>query len=239
MKINFSAQVRFGNFSDESKIRGIYDGFIQPDKKIINVDRFEKSPNILNLALNLLEQIEFATEDIKRVKRYGARPVFRSGKEAVEFAKVHQIPIIFGKVAQPDVHAQWDNSQKTIVINEMYKNTQNPADLYAISSAILHELSHAKDDDGISSIQEEIDCLAMNAMAFNVYQKRNPELFKGANSPIIKDGVALYTRLFMGDNKAALEERVRMKYGNLPAGSPNHEPQKLALEIAKKVDDLA
>lgn len=233
MQINSVYPVHFGNSFDEAKARSVFNGFLPANKPIISVDTFEKKNDVLNAALEKLSEIEFAEDDIKKVNRFGANPMFSSGKEALEFAKKENIPIVFGEVDQPDIHAQWINDKRTIVINEAYRDNKEPAIVYAISSAILHELGHAKDGDGISSIQEEIDCLSMNALAFSEFKKKNPEIFKNSNLPIIKDGVELYTNLFMGNDKKALEDRIRLKYGTLPVGSPNHKPQRFAHKVAE------
>ena len=233
MKIDFSAQIKFGSGFDETAIRSVYGKFIPANKDILPADSFEKNTDTLDLALEKLSELNFSKDDIKKIQRYGARPIFKSGREALDFARTNKIPIVFGEVEQPDIHAQWVNDRHVIVINSKYKDNKEPAIVYAISAAIMHELAHAKDGDGISSIQEEIDCLAMNALAFNEYKKKNPQLFKDINLPIIKDGVELYANLFMGNNPKALEERVKSKYGNLPVGSPNHEPKKFAMKIAE------
>jgi len=143
----------------------------------------------------------------------------------------NDIEVVFDKVDTDDIHAQWINSQNKIVINEKYRNTRSMAEIYAISAALFHEISHAKDKDSISSIQEEIDCLAMNALAFNVFLNKHPKIFNGNSSPIIKDGVALYTNLFLGDDKQALMKRIKLKYGDLKLESPNHKASEFAKEI--------
>ena len=232
MKVNLFAQLHFGNAFDEAKIKSVYGNFIPSNRAVVLPDSFERNDNVLNEALEKLSTLRFSPKDIKKVKRYGANPVFMSGQEALEFAKSNKIPIVFGKVDLPDIHAQWVNDKHTIVINDAYRMNKEPAVVYAISAAILHELAHAKDGDGISSIQEEIDCLSMNALAFNEYKKQNPKMFENVDLPILKDGVELYTDLFMGNNSKALEERIRLKYGNLQIGSPKHEPQKFALKVA-------
>ncbi len=231
MRINSVYPVYFGSSFDMVQARSVFKGFL-PENANVQADSFEKKQDILNTALEKLSEIEFLKEDIEKVNRFGAKPMFSSGKEALDFAKKENIPIVFGEVDQPDIHAQWINDKRTIVINEAYKNNNEPAIIYAISSAILHELGHAKDGDGVSSIQEEIDCLAMNALAFNEFKKKNTELFKNSDLHIIKDGVELYTNLFMGNDKKALEERIRLKYGTLPVGSPNHKPKRFAHKVA-------
>ncbi|MCR4881908.1 MAG: hypothetical protein K6A44_08170 [bacterium] len=231
MKVNFYPYMNFGSL-DEVKAKTVYGNFIPQNRSVVLPDSFERSEDVLIEALDKLSGLRFSADDIKKVRRYGANPVFASGQEALNFAKTNKIPIIFGKVDQPDIHAQWINDKHTIVINDAYRTNNNPAVTYAISAAILHELAHAKDGDGISSIQEEIDCLSMNALAFNEYRKQNPKLFDNVSLPILKDGVELYTDLFMGNNEKALIERIRLKYGSLQAGSPNHEPQKFAMKVA-------
>lgn len=235
MQINSVSAANFGNFYNETRVRNIFNEFIPQNRHVLGSDSFEKHDIVLDTALEKLKELEFSKEDINKVRRFGAKPMFLSGKEALDFAKKEKIPIVFGEVDQPDIHAQWINDKRTIVINEAYRNNKEPAIVYAISSAILHELGHAKDGDGVSSIQEEIDCLSMNALAFNEFKKKNSELFKKTDLPIIKDGVELYTNLFMGNDKKALEERIRLKYGTLPVGSPNHKPKRFAHKVAEFV----
>ena len=235
MQINSVSLTNFGNFYKETKIKNIFNSFIHPKNLEVSSDNFVKQSDVLNTALEKLGELEFSKEDIKKVRRFGANPMFLNGKDALDFAKKENIPIVFGEVDQPDIHAQWINDKRMIVINEAYRDNKETAVIYAISSAILHELGHAKDGDGVSSIQEEIDCLSMNALAFNEFKKKNPEIFNKSDLPIIKDGVELYTNLFMGNDKKALEERIRLKYGTLPVGSPNHKPKRFAHKVAEFV----
>ena len=71
-------------------------------------------------------------------------------------------------------------------------------------------------------MQEEINCLGMNALAFNEFRKQRPDLFKNQNAPIIEDGVELYANLFFGNDEKALVERIRLKYGYLPSANSKH-----------------
>ena len=173
MKINCYSQVKFCHSYSNARMKSVYAGFFPQDKKIQSGDLHDKNNDTINLALEKLSELNFSKSDIEKVARYGAVPVFKNGKEAIEFAKANSIPIIFGKVDQPDIHAQWVNDKNTIIINESYRFTKSPEIIYAISAAILHELGHAKDADGISSIQEEIDCLSLNALAFNEFNTLN------------------------------------------------------------------
>lgn len=224
MKVNFCAQTKqtATTVPNELAVRNLYKNFISINKPIYDKDVYIKDFSTLNFALNKLSEVSFSKDDIKKIKRYGAKPIFKNGKEALKFAKDNNILITFEKVSSPDIHAQWINIENKIIINDRYKNTRNLAEIYAISAAIIHELAHAKDKDDISSIQEEINCLAMNALAFNAFRNENPDLFKGQNSPIIEDGVELYSNLFLGDNKEALIQRIKLKYGDLATTSENH-----------------
>ena len=92
-------------------------------------------------------------------------------------------------------------------------------------------MAHATDDDSISSIQEEIDCLAMNSLAYKAFSKKYKNVFCGGKSKIIKDGVELYANLFFFDNKNNLIKRISEKYGNLALSSPFHPQSKLSKEV--------
>ena len=229
MKIFFDSKISKLSYSSNPNI--LYKGFL-PVKNNLPADMYISSKsNSLNMALNYLENLEFLPEDVTKLNKLGIPLIFKNGKEAVDFAKNNNIPVIYDKVDAEDIHAQWINNRHVIVINDRYKNTKNPAEIYAISAALIHELAHAKDNDSISSVQEETECLAMNALAFNVFKRNNPALFDKNNSPIIDDGVGLYTNLFLGSDKHALIERIRKKYGNLSLESPNHVASELAKEI--------
>lgn len=224
VKVNFCAEPKttLPTFVDETKARVLYKNFIPENKTIYNPNVFVKEFDSLKYALNCLSQLTFDKKDLEKIKKYGATPIFANGAQALKLAKDNDIKIKFEKVNRDDIHAQWVNAENKIIINDRYKNTKNLAELYAISAAILHELSHAKDKDDTSSIQEELNCLAMNAIAFNNFRNLNPELFKGQNSPIIEDGVELYTNLFFGNDENALAQRIKLKYGDLPPTSPQH-----------------
>lgn len=191
-----------------------------------------KDENLLK-AVNQLNYIKFDKDDVKHVQSMGAILPFKSGKEAVEYIKGAHIGIKYDKLSSENIHAQYDSDSDCIKINEIYKNTQNPAEILAISEAILHEAGHAKDGDGGSSLQEEIDCLAMNAVAHRAIVKNSPNAFSTSNSLIVKDGVCIYGDLFFGadDNKSALVERIKMKYRHLPVGDFKHPPSALAYKV--------
>lgn len=215
----------------EPKARNVYSPFLSASKPIHNPDVFIRNIDSLEVALDHLRTLKFDADDLKKVQRYGVIPSFKDGAEAVNFAKDNNISMVFGPVFFHDVHAQWLNKTKTIVINDRYQDTRDVADIYAISAALLHELTHAKDGDGESSIQEEINCLGMNALAFSAFRRKNPRIFVDAQSPIIKDGVELYSNLFMGDDESALINRIRLKYGNLPLESGGHKASAFARKI--------
>jgi len=222
---------KLSNISYNANQNLLYKDFL-PVKTELPMDLYiSNNCNPLDLALKYLSDLEFLPDDVEKVKKLGIRQIFKSGKEAVRFAHENNIPIIFDKVDAEDIHAQWLNNRHVIVINDRYKNTKNPAEVYAISAALIHELAHAKDNDSISSVQEELDCLAMNALAFNVFNKKNPALFAKNNAPIINDGVALYTKLFLNGDRKALVDRIKLKYGDLSLESPNHSASAFAKEI--------
>lgn len=184
-------------------------------------------------AVNELSSLNFDSQDIAQVKSLGAIPPFESGKDAVDFINNSNTRIKFSPLASPNVHAQYDYENNFIKINEIYKNTQNKAELLAIAEAILHEAGHAKDKDGGNSVQEEIDCLSMNAISHRAFMKKYLNIFSDCESLIIKDGVCVYADLFFdSDNaKSRLVERMQKKYSFLPAGDFVHPPSNLAMEV--------
>ena len=224
MKISFCSSAKYpkSNIANEAMVREVFKDFINPNKPVHNHDVYVKGFDSLKQALDFLAELSFSQKDIDTVKRYGVAPVFKSGAEALLLAQKNNIKIVYDKVSNPDVHAQWVNSDNKVIINDRYKNTKNLAEIYAISAAIFHELSHAKDGDDTTSIQEEINCLGMNALAFNVFRNKRPDLFKNQNAPIIEDGVELYTNLFFGNDENALVKRIKLKYGYLPISNSKH-----------------
>lgn len=191
---------------------------------------------VIKEAINKLYEVRFLPGDLEYLNKLGVNTIFYSGEEAVKIIPEKGLRVEFGEVSSPKIHAQWQKENNLIVINEKYKDTKDPAVILAISEAIAHELGHAKDGDNISSIQEEIDCLALNTLANRYHQYRYPNVFNtGSNADIINDGVGLYTKLFFDPDpkKQALVARVIEKYATLPLESPNH-PVPLAAKIANK-----
>ncbi len=197
-------------------------------KNAIQID----NPSILK-SLEYLKQIKFNPDDIKTVQKMGVILPFMSGEDSFNFIKNENIIIKFEKLSLPNTHAQYDFENNVIKINELYKNTQNPAEILAISEAIFHETGHAKDKDGQNSIQEEIDCLALNALAHRSFLTKYSDIFKDSNTLIVQDGVKIYEQLFFDfdPQKNKLVERLKEKYGFLPAGDFNHPPRELAFRV--------
>lgn len=191
-----------------------------------------KNKNLLD-ATNKLSQIKFDKDDVKHVQSMGVVLPFQSGLDAVNYIKERHIGIRFETLSSPNIHAQYDYDSNSILINDLYKNANNPAMIFAIAESILHEAGHAKDQDGISTVQEEIDCLAMNALAHRFLCKNNPSVFERENSLIVKDGVRVYADLFFDNNlsKIALINRVSQKYGHLQVGDFKHSPTELAFSV--------
>jgi len=191
-----------------------------------------KDNNLLN-AINHLENLKFDESDVKQVQSMSVVLPFLSGQEAVKFIKDSNIRVKFAQLSSPSTHAQYDFDSNYILINNLYKDSKNPAEILAISEAILHEAGHAKDQDGASTVQEEIDCLALNALSHRVLSKKHPHIFENQASPIIKEGVCVYADLFFDSDpsKAKLIQRLKLKYGHLPAGDFKHPPSGLAFRV--------
>jgi len=191
-----------------------------------------KDENI-HKAVNNLNYLKFDKKDIKTIEKLGVILPFSSGAEALKFIKSSNIRIKFDTFESNDIHARYDFDNNCIKINEIYKNTKNPAEILAISEAILHEAGHAKDLDGDSSIQEELDCLALNALSHRAFKKQFPDVKFDEDSLIVKDGVCVYADLFFDEDstKSNLINRLKNKYGTLPTGDFIHPPSNLAFKI--------
>lgn len=188
---------------------------------------------VINKSFDELESLKFSDNDIKYIQAMGIILPFKSGHDVLNFIKTSNTRIKFDTLSSPHIHAQYDYETNFIKINEIYKNTQNPAEILAIASAIIHEAGHAKDKDGDSSIQEELDCLALNAISHRAFVRKYPNVFQSSDALIIKDGTSLYAELFFDkdSSKNALIKRVKQKYGFLPVGSFTHPPSTLAFKI--------
>lgn len=208
-------------------------------KKTDAADAVQKMPwvkdKLLRDALAELKELKFDPNDIKYLKNMGVNVPYKSGKEAVDFIAKNNIRIIFDKPSEKGVHAQYDFSRNIITINERYKKSQDFSIMLAIGEALLHEAGHAKDFDGESSIQEELDFLGMNAVAHRAFLIKYGNLFSDSNAPIINDGVSVYAKLFFEPDpeKQSLIKRLREKYGDLPTGDRMHPPGKIAREIKR------
>lgn len=187
--------------------------------------------NVLDTALEELKNVEFNADDFAYIKKLGSRPPFNSGKEAYDFIKKSNLNIKFAKLSSNDIHAQWDNDTKSIRINEIYKNTKNKAVVLAIAEAIMHEAGHAKDMDGDSSIQEELNCLALNALAHRTLDKKYPDVYTTSDENIVKKGVILYADIYFDPNLSRLVKKIKKSYLHLPAGDVLHPANNLALAI--------
>lgn len=191
-----------------------------------------KDQNLLQ-AVNYLSSLEFDKNDIKYVQSMGVVLPFLKGKDAVNFIIKNRVGVKFAQLPSEKIHAQYDYDDNCIKINDKYKDTQNLAEILAISEAILHEAGHAKDQDDETTIQEEIDCLSMNALSHRILDKKHHDIFTASDSPIIKDGVCIYSKLFFDEDplKLALVRRLGIKYGDLPAGDLRHSPSAIAIRV--------
>lgn len=191
-----------------------------------------KDANI-SKAIEQLKTLKFEDSDVKHLQSLGAVIPFASGEAAVRFINNSNTRIKFEALPSPEIHAMYDFDENCIKINEVYRNTQNQAEILAIAEAILHEAGHAKDNDGITTVQEEINCLSMNALSHRVFNKQYPDVFATTNSLIVKDGVCVYADLFFDNDplKSRLTERLKKKYGDLQAGDLTHPPSDLAFKV--------
>lgn len=194
-----------------------------------------KDANLLQSVRNL-NGLEFDKNEVHYIQSLGIVLPFLKGNDAINFIKKNRIGVEFAPLSSDNIHAQYDYDYNCILINEKYKNEKDPAVLLAISEAILHEAGHAKDYDGETSVQEEIDCLALNALSHRTFDKKYHDIFAQNNSPIVKDGVCVYPELFFDDDplKQALVNRLSQKYGNLAAGDLLHSPCILAIKVKEQ-----
>ena len=231
--------------SYNQKTRKTYSGFtsnqngisILLQKNTLPLAQFIDFPRVkdekLRAAISRLNQVQFDSSDVKYIQAMGIVLPFRSGAEAVSFIQNSNIGVRFAKIPSANIHARYDFEDNYIEINELYRNTQSPAEMLAISETILHEAGHAKDKDNSSSLQEEIECLSLNALSHRVFCKNFLGVFSDTNSLIVKDGVCVYADLFFDNDqlKTKLSSRLKQKYGTLPAGDFRHPPCELSLRV--------
>lgn len=164
-------------------------------------------------------------------KSMGIDVIWKNGQDALNHILANNINVVFGDMGESTAHAQWITDQNTIMINQKYRGDASPTMLYALSEAIFHEAGHAaRSGDGQSSIQEETNCLFLNAWANYQHQMEDPAYANSTSqSELLSNGVALYTKLFFQDpdpEKNALVRRIALKYGVLPIYSHDHGPQR-------------
>lgn len=190
---------------------------------------------VLEAALSEINDLYFDPADIRYVENMGIELPFKSGRECVDFIKKENIRLIFSKPYERSIHAQYSFDTNAIMINKRYKGTKDYAVVLAIGEAILHEAGHAKDKDGQSSIQEELNFLGMNAIAHRAFIKKYSDVFAKSSAPIINDGVSVYAKLFFEPDpeKKNLIARIKDKYGDLPVGDRLHPPGLIARAATK------
>lgn len=187
-----------------------------------------KDPEIL-AALGVLAQTRNLPQDEAYLESQGITVLFRSGQEALELIRQRQTSVEFGDTGDPSAHAIWLKEQNKMIINQRYRGDMSRPVQYAIAEAIYHEAGHAtRMGDNQSSIQEELNCLALNTLAYRSHVAMDPWYPQAtANGPLkalFENGVALYAKLFFDPDpmKRALVSRVIEKYGSLPPESPDH-----------------
>lgn len=254
MKINGINTAFYGNFgllkkSGSKKADTVKNTADAKTKGGIYIKPVSANPaqrDTITQSIKELSKVKFSPNDILYMKNLGINLPFMSGMEAVEYLNRQNISVSYAEFSNPDVHACLDTTQKTPValINSNYKDLASFSDILAISEALIHEIGHAKDGDSENSIQEELDCLALNVLAHEYHKKTYPDVFEGKNEPLFSEGVSLYPRLFFDfdPNKAKLKNRVAEKYGFLDISSKNHQGGALAGEIknmAEKQDKVS
>ena len=220
------------------RVHGI--NFTIPRVTFQNAAQTHESETITR-ALEEMKKIQFNHNDLIYMRSIGANPPFNSGLEAYEFIKNNNIGIRFAKLQFDDAHASWDFSERAILINEKYQNAASFPEILALSAAIFHEAGHAKDYDGENSIQEELDCLALNVLGHKFYKNAYKDVFLGQNSFLFSEGVSLYDKLFyrFDPTKHDLKMRVAEKYGYLQPSSKGHTAGKFAKDVKEIVQKSA
>lgn len=180
-------------------------------------------------ALNVLAQTENLPQDEAYLAGLGINIIFRNGREALDLIRQKGISVEFGDLGDDSAHAVWQNDQNRMLVNQKYRGNMSPAILYGIAASIYHEAGHAaRRGDGESSIQEEIDCLALNTMAYRSHVSKDPAYASmsasGPHAALLENGVALYPKLFFDPDpyKRRLINRIIQKYGDLPPETPDH-----------------
>lgn len=187
----------------------------------------------LQRAIYELNSLQFEPKEINYLKNMGVNVPYTSGTDAVKFIKDNGIKIVYGKTSEKGIHAQYNFADNVIIINSRYKGNTSLPVVLAISEAILHETGHAKDKDANSSVQEELDCLGMNAIAHRAFLRKYSDIFINSKEPIIKDGVEVYAELFFDPDpdKQKLVDRMKDKYGYLPPGDCDHPAGTIAKAV--------
>lgn len=182
---------------------------------------------IIQQALFQLGQIRNLPQDEQYIRQLGVNPGFQNGQQALQVIQGKGIRVEFGDMGDSPAHAQWMSDQNLIMINQRYRGDTSPDTLYAISEAIYHEAGHAAGNgDDESSVQEELNCLALNTLAHRYHTATDPSYARNTSTNrLLSDGVALYPKLFFDPDpqKQALVNRVVEKYGDLPLTSPGHD----------------
>lgn len=233
MRINRVMSASAGSFRAGKNEGGIY---VRPAKTT------KKQEDTINRAMSELKKVEFSGADICYMQNLGVSLPFKNGREAVEYLNNKNINVRYAEFSNPQVHACLDTTGKTpdVLINSNYKDLASDSDVLAISEAIMHEAGHAKDEDSENSIQEEIDCLALNVLAHRHYERAYPDIYRGETLPLYSEGVSLYPDLFFDEDysKGALKRRVSEKYGFLDVSSPGHAGSKMAWDVKNLYKNL-
>lgn len=233
MRVNSVSSVQ--NFGTRRALKGVI--YAKP------VKYGEIQEGIIKEALSELKNIVYDKSDILYMQSMGINPPFKNGQEAVECLEAEAIPVQYGKISDKNVHAclaKGDGGKTTVLINQRYKNSKSKPEILATAEAIAHEAGHAKDNDTINSIQEELDNLSLNVLCHRAFEKKYQGVFDGCDSFFFKEGVSLYPKLFFefGADKTGLKERVADKYGHMQEGDEKHPASKLAKDI-KALDKVA
>ncbi|MBK8190071.1 MAG: hypothetical protein IPK79_06430 [Vampirovibrionales bacterium] len=186
----------------------------------------DPTPPAIRAALAMMAQIRHLPQDEPYMRALGVDIIFQDGAQALQTLMARGCRIAYGDMGDSKAHAEWRAEENKVIINQKYQGDESPHMLRAISEALYHETGHvARQGDGQASLQEEINCLALNTLAHRYHMATVPGYAQSCSqSRLITDGVALYEKLFFDadPSKRALVARIIEKYGDLPPETIDH-----------------
>lgn len=165
----------------------------------------DPTPPAIRAALAMMAQIRHLPQDEPYMRALGVDIIFQDGAQALQTLMARGCRIAYGDMGDSKAHAEWRAEENKVIINQKYQGDESPHMLRAISEALYHETGHvARQGDGQASLQEEINCLALNTLAHRYHMATVPGYAQSCSqSRLITDGVALYEKLFLTPTPAS------------------------------------